>query len=148
MRSSSLATHALPRLVQPAAYGLKLITTPGRGTGIEAARRTISSASTLQQIPCSSLQLGVAVQSDHFETANPAETIYRVRNCAGVHASSAGLLEQLRSVNTWARGKKMSGKTVRLQVIEGVEVYVPPAVSFTDTETPGEVSVRTFSARS
>jgi hypothetical protein len=109
MRSSSLATHALPRLVQPAAYGLKLITTPGRGTGIEAARRTISSASTLQQIPCSSLQLGVAVQSDHFETANPAETIYRVRNCAGVHASSAGLLEQLRSVNTWARGKKMSG---------------------------------------
>ncbi|PZS12775.1 MAG: glutamine synthetase type III [Pseudonocardiales bacterium] len=33
----------------------------------------------------------------------------------------------------------MSGNTVRLQAIKGVEAYVPPAVSFTDTETPGEV---------
>ena len=33
----------------------------------------------------------------------------------------------------------MSGNTVRLQAIKGVEAYVPPAVSFTDTEAPGEV---------
>jgi glutamine synthetase len=33
----------------------------------------------------------------------------------------------------------MSGNTVRLQAIKDVEAYVPPAVSFTDTETPGEV---------
>jgi glutamine synthetase len=33
----------------------------------------------------------------------------------------------------------MSGNTVRLQAIKGVEAHVPPAVSFTITETPGEV---------
>jgi glutamine synthetase len=33
----------------------------------------------------------------------------------------------------------MSGNTVRLQAIKGVEAHVPPAVSFTNTETPGEV---------
>jgi glutamine synthetase len=33
----------------------------------------------------------------------------------------------------------MSGNTVRLQAIKGVEAYVPPAVSFTDTEAPGEI---------
>jgi glutamine synthetase len=33
----------------------------------------------------------------------------------------------------------MSGNTVRLQAIKGVEAYVPPAVSFTNTETPGQV---------
>ncbi|MDN4638842.1 glutamine synthetase III [Agreia sp. PsM10] len=33
----------------------------------------------------------------------------------------------------------MTGNTVRLQAIRDVEAYVPPAVSFTATETPGEV---------
>jgi glutamine synthetase len=33
----------------------------------------------------------------------------------------------------------MTGNTVRWQAINGVEAYVPPAVSFIDTETPGEV---------
>ena len=33
----------------------------------------------------------------------------------------------------------MSGNTVRLRAIKDVEASVPPAVSFTDTETPGEV---------
>lgn len=33
----------------------------------------------------------------------------------------------------------MSGNTVRLQAIKDVEACVPPAVSFTDTEAPGEV---------
>ncbi|HEY1968503.1 MAG TPA: glutamine synthetase III [Pseudonocardia sp.] len=33
----------------------------------------------------------------------------------------------------------MSGNTVRLQAIKDVEAYVPPAVSFTETEAPGEV---------
>ena len=33
----------------------------------------------------------------------------------------------------------MSGNTVRLQAIKDVEAYVAPAVSFTDTEIPGEV---------
>jgi glutamine synthetase len=33
----------------------------------------------------------------------------------------------------------MSGNTVRLQAIKGVEAYVPPAVSFSDTEAPGEI---------
>src|SRR5882757_5889161 len=33
----------------------------------------------------------------------------------------------------------MSGNTVRLQAIKGVEAYLPPAVSFTDTEAPGEI---------
>jgi glutamine synthetase len=33
----------------------------------------------------------------------------------------------------------MSGNSVRLQAIKDVEAYAPPAVSFTDTETPGEV---------
>ena len=33
----------------------------------------------------------------------------------------------------------MSGNAARLQAIKDVEAYVPPAVSFTDTETPGEV---------
>jgi glutamine synthetase len=33
----------------------------------------------------------------------------------------------------------MSGNTVRLQAIRDVEAYVPPAVSFSDTETPGQI---------
>ncbi|HZZ52480.1 MAG TPA: glutamine synthetase III [Pseudonocardia sp.] len=33
----------------------------------------------------------------------------------------------------------MSGNIVRLQAIKDVEAYVPPAVSFTETEAPGEV---------
>ncbi|HTF54859.1 MAG TPA: glutamine synthetase III [Pseudonocardia sp.] len=33
----------------------------------------------------------------------------------------------------------MSGNAVRLQAIKGVEAYLPPAVSFTDTEAPGEI---------
>jgi glutamine synthetase len=33
----------------------------------------------------------------------------------------------------------MSGNTVRLQAIKDVEAYLPPAVSFTDAEAPGEV---------
>jgi glutamine synthetase len=33
----------------------------------------------------------------------------------------------------------MSGNTVRLQAIRDVEAYVPPAVSFSATETPGEI---------
>src|SRR5438270_11513841 len=33
----------------------------------------------------------------------------------------------------------MSGNSVRLQAIKDVEAYAPPAVSFTDTEIPGEV---------
>jgi glutamine synthetase len=33
----------------------------------------------------------------------------------------------------------MSGNTVRLQAIRDVEAYVPPAVSFSPTETPGEI---------
>lgn len=33
----------------------------------------------------------------------------------------------------------MSGNTVRLQAIKDVEAYLPPAVSFTESETPGEV---------
>ncbi|MFH5209567.1 glutamine synthetase III [Antrihabitans spumae] len=33
----------------------------------------------------------------------------------------------------------MSGNAVRLQAIKDVEAYVPPAVSFIDAETPGEV---------
>jgi glutamine synthetase len=33
----------------------------------------------------------------------------------------------------------MSGNAARLQAIKDVEAYVPPAVSFTDTESPGEV---------
>ncbi len=33
----------------------------------------------------------------------------------------------------------MSGNAVRMQAIKGVEAYVPPAVSFTAGETPGEV---------
>jgi glutamine synthetase len=33
----------------------------------------------------------------------------------------------------------MSGNNVRLQAIKDVEAYVPPAVSFTVTETPGEI---------
>jgi glutamine synthetase len=33
----------------------------------------------------------------------------------------------------------MSGNTVRLQAIKDVEAYVPPAVSFTDAEAPGEI---------
>ena len=33
----------------------------------------------------------------------------------------------------------MSGNAVRLQAIKDVEAYVPPAVSFTPGETPGEV---------
>jgi glutamine synthetase len=33
----------------------------------------------------------------------------------------------------------MSGNNVRLQAIKDVEAYVPPAVSFTTTETPGEI---------
>ncbi len=33
----------------------------------------------------------------------------------------------------------MSGNNVRLQAIKDVEAYVPPAVSFTDDEAPGEI---------
>jgi glutamine synthetase len=33
----------------------------------------------------------------------------------------------------------MSGNAARLQAIKDVEAYIPPAVSFTDTESPGEV---------
>ena len=33
----------------------------------------------------------------------------------------------------------MSGNNVRLQAIKDVEAYVPPAVSFTDAEAPGEI---------
>ena len=33
----------------------------------------------------------------------------------------------------------MSGNNVRLQAIKDVEAYVPPAVSFTDSEAPGEI---------
>ncbi len=33
----------------------------------------------------------------------------------------------------------MSGNTVRLQAIRDVEAYVPPAISFSPTETPGEI---------
>jgi glutamine synthetase len=33
----------------------------------------------------------------------------------------------------------MSGNTVRLQAIRDVEAYVPPAVSFSPSETPGEI---------
>ncbi len=33
----------------------------------------------------------------------------------------------------------MSGNTVRLQAIRDVEAYVPPAVSFIDSETPGQI---------
>ena len=33
----------------------------------------------------------------------------------------------------------MSGNAVRLQAIKDVEAYVPPAVSFIDTEAPGEI---------
>ncbi|WP_066594742.1 glutamine synthetase III [Cryobacterium arcticum] len=33
----------------------------------------------------------------------------------------------------------MSGNAMRLQAIRDVEAYVPPAVSFTDTETPGQI---------
>jgi hypothetical protein len=33
----------------------------------------------------------------------------------------------------------MSGNTVRLQAIRDVEAYVPPAVSFSLSETPGEI---------
>ncbi len=33
----------------------------------------------------------------------------------------------------------MSGNAARLQAIKDVEAYVPPAVSFTDSESPGEV---------
>ena len=33
----------------------------------------------------------------------------------------------------------MSGNAARLQAIKDVEAYVPPAVSFTDAESPGEV---------
>ena len=33
----------------------------------------------------------------------------------------------------------MTGNTVRLQAITDVEAYVPPAVSFSDTEAPGEI---------
>ena len=33
----------------------------------------------------------------------------------------------------------MSGNTVRLQAIRDVEAYVPPAVSFSESETPGEI---------
>jgi glutamine synthetase len=33
----------------------------------------------------------------------------------------------------------MSGNAARLQAIKDVEAYVPPAVSFTETESPGEV---------
>jgi glutamine synthetase len=33
----------------------------------------------------------------------------------------------------------MSGNSVRLQAIQDVEAYVPPAVSFTETETPGQI---------
>jgi glutamine synthetase len=33
----------------------------------------------------------------------------------------------------------MSGNRVRLQAIRDVEAYVPPAVSFSLSETPGEI---------
>ena len=33
----------------------------------------------------------------------------------------------------------MSGNAARLQAIANVEAYVPPAVSFTAGETPGEI---------
>jgi len=33
----------------------------------------------------------------------------------------------------------MSGNAMRLQAIRDVEAYVPPAVSYTDTETPGQI---------
>jgi glutamine synthetase len=33
----------------------------------------------------------------------------------------------------------MTGNNVRLQAIKGVEAYIPPAVSFNETEIPGEV---------
>ena len=33
----------------------------------------------------------------------------------------------------------MSGNAVRLQAIKDVEAYVPPAVSFTESEMPGEI---------
>ncbi|MFD1713729.1 glutamine synthetase III [Amnibacterium flavum] len=33
----------------------------------------------------------------------------------------------------------MTGNVVRLQAIKDVEAYVPPAISFTDAETPGQV---------
>jgi glutamine synthetase len=33
----------------------------------------------------------------------------------------------------------MSGNSVRLQAIQDVEAYVPPAVSFTESETPGQI---------
>ncbi|MCU1404778.1 MAG: glutamine synthetase type, partial [Glaciihabitans sp.] len=33
----------------------------------------------------------------------------------------------------------MSGNTIRLQAIRDVEAYIPPAVSFTESETPGEI---------
>ena len=36
-------------------------------------------------------------------------------------------------------GAAMSGNAVRLQAIKDVEAYVPPAVSFTESETPGEI---------
>jgi len=40
----------------------------------------------------------------------------------------------------------MSGNAVRLQAIKDVEAYVPPAVSFTEAEAPGEIyGVNVFS---
>ena len=38
-----------------------------------------------------------------------------------------------------SKGAPMSGNNVRLQAIQDVEAYVPPAVSFMATETPGEI---------
>src|SRR5450631_2364917 len=38
-----------------------------------------------------------------------------------------------------SKGAPMSGNSVRLQAIQDVEAYVPPAVSFMATETPGEI---------
>ena len=42
----------------------------------------------------------------------------------------------------------MSGNAVRLQAIKDVEAYVPPAVSFDETEAPGEVFGRNVFTKS
>ncbi|MDT7582111.1 MAG: glutamine synthetase, partial [Pseudonocardiales bacterium] len=42
----------------------------------------------------------------------------------------------------------MSGNAVRLQAIKDVEAYVPPAVSFDETEAPGEIFGRNVFTKS
>ena len=54
-------------------------------------------------------------------------------------ASRRPIRSQLQGTQRRSRDGSVSASSVRQQAIRDVEAYVPPAVSFAVTETPGEV---------